>query len=99
MFVVSWIEAAEVEFNDELLVNWFCKNDVVNAPMHSIRQDNPINALVRRVIDGLLYMLLFQFETDRLYLDERLHRPSSFVAKSQYVLRMAYSAVTSEYLS
>lgn len=66
------IEVEKIVFEDEFVIDGFSKDDSVDAPVYGVGEDDPLDALVRGIVDGLLDVGVLQFRADGFNLDQLL---------------------------
>ena len=94
-------EVTKIEVNNQFLIDRLSKLNSIHAPSNSIGQEDPINALVCRVVDRLPDVLILEFETNCLDFDQRSNYAVDFGRKVAVIPPncILCSDVTSEYLS
>src|SRR4030066_438792 len=81
------VEGEEVDVGDEIRPNGFGEEDAVDLPDIPGGKRNPLNTLIRGVINSLLNVEIFEIEADCFYLDDHLEFP--FDTGSEVAVRPA----------
>jgi hypothetical protein len=58
------VEVEKVDFDEESLVDGFCKDDLVETPSDGVGENDPFHALVGGVVDGLFDVAVVEFDAD-----------------------------------